>query len=490
MVDSAQVSSQDANRFVVPSWNDDAKLLAQEPSTETRVLGLGTPLTSFGLTLQDLRKSNNPGIRMLPKKWLPWLRFLGLYKLPNANWGWDYMTSVWSRISAETHKFQEKDLSGWIQKQKHGGVVPRFWIEFVVHERVPKQDAQRLDRGIWDVWYSKSIDKTLGLLRWISLVLGTFYILVIAGLTRNHQSSLQQKPSLSLLRRFLSHLLTLLKSLTVVTLILGCLHCKLENSSLSTGIRSGRKIRPTFPNVTSTRTTGNHPISLVPMAGVRRITHGRGEIQFASPDRYDVLCGTRLNSLYLWAVNHMLDYHTGNQKWRCLLREAVAPIVTSEGEHRPLAFQEQPKFIQDAIVESIMRKTKGKYLLQVPENGNFTLMTKQESRYFTRKAIMVGENQMLFLLDETVAYMIAEMRYESSLRTTPLCAIAIGVLEELLERFFDATGAPAFQIAKEQQQNRVLPILFVIGKQTQTNCVRTGMAKYLNPRSAYIEKAK
>ena len=423
-------------RFALPSWQDDKKLYAQASSSETRSLGLGTPLTSFGLTLQDLRvNSSSSAMTNIPyhnmlRRWLSWGRFLGLYKPPRANWGWDYMTSVWSRISAETHKFQENNLADWLHNQKQGGAISRLWVEYVVYDKVPKQDAQRLDRGIWDVWYSKSLEVALGCLHWISQLLGSFILLVSLGLLYNQ--NVCAKSQFMSLQRLGSALWRSVQPQILVLFLLGSAHCIVERSWLYSGIRCDNSLRPIFPNVTHFA-TDNPPISPVPMAGVRRITHGRGKIQHTTPNPHDVLFGTRLDSLHLWAINRILDYHPGNQQWQKLIQVVAVP-VQGRMFRRPLL--EQPQFLQDAIVESIVRKSKGRYLLQLPESGSFAVLTKNESRQYTRKAIMIQEDPLLFLLDETVSFMISEMRYESSIRTTPLCAIAIGVLEEIRERLF------------------------------------------------------
>lgn len=427
---------QPSYRFTLPNWQDDTKLKGQASSSETRSLGLGTPLTSFGLTLQDLRIESssstmtNVQCHNMLGRWLSWGRFLGLYKPPRANWGWDYMTSVWSRISAETHKFQEEDLADWLHSKKQGSTLSRLWVEYALYDKVPKQDAQRLDRGIWDVWYSKSLGVSLGCLHWISQLLGSFFFLVSLGLMYNQ--SVYSKSQFMSPRRVGRAFWRSVQPQIVVIVFLGSGHCIVERSWLYSGMRCGNSLRSIFPNAT-TFTTDDSPISPVPMAGVRRITHGRGNIQHTTPTPHDVLFGTRLDSLHLWAINRILDYHPGNQQWQELMQVVVVP-VQSQKNRRPLV--EQPEFLQEAIVESVVRKSRGRFLLQLPENGSFTILTKKESRQYTRKAIMVEENPLLFLLDETVSYMISGMRYESSLRTTPLCVIAIGVLEEIRERLF------------------------------------------------------
>eukprot|EP00535_Pseudo-nitzschia_heimii_P004648 CAMPEP_0197179122 /NCGR_PEP_ID=MMETSP1423-20130617/4174_1 /TAXON_ID=476441 /ORGANISM="Pseudo-nitzschia heimii, Strain UNC1101" /LENGTH=415 /DNA_ID=CAMNT_0042628987 /DNA_START=354 /DNA_END=1598 /DNA_ORIENTATION=- len=149
------ITSLDAKNFPIQSWKDERDKLIQP---ESRVLSLGTPLTSFGFTLYDLKDSL---VRMSKIRTI--LRFLGLYKPREASWGWDYATSVFSRISTETHKFKTEDLSNWLSNQrklikknkKYLSLKLRLRSKFTkwymdrIFVGMPASNKQM---GIWDSW--------------------------------------------------------------------------------------------------------------------------------------------------------------------------------------------------------------------------------------------------------------------------------------------------------------------------------------------------
>merc|ERR1712224_843875 len=149
------------------------------------------------------------------------------------------------------------------------------------------------------------------------------------------------------------------------------------------------------------------------MVGVRRITHGRGKIEFVDPTRDDILIGTRFDSLYLRVVNRFLDYHTGNRAWRKRIREA------STSTQRGIFFSKS-KVVPNVVIDSVLRNMKGNMLLQTPESGNFTVMTNSESRVFTRRALVLEQSLLLSELDRSISFIISEMRFESTLRNTVL----------------------------------------------------------------------
>lgn len=219
-----------------------------------------------------------------------------------------------------------------------------------------------------------------------------------------------------------------LKMVCVILSILGFVHSKLQSCILVRDIRSGRKVRPSFPEIAAT-TTNNKSVSLLPMVGVRRITNGRGRVEFVNPTRDDILIGTRFDSLYLRIVNRFLDYHTGNRVWRNLIREAS--VCTERG-----LFFFTNENIPTIVIDSILRKMKGKMLLQTPETGKFSVMTYGDSRIFTRRALILEHSLLLSELDRSISFMISEMRFESTLRATPIALFAVGVLEGIGERIF------------------------------------------------------
>jgi len=475
---NASISSADAKNFPIQSWVDERKKLIHP---ESRVLSLGTPLTSFGFTLYDLKDSLTSMSKLLTA-----LRFLGIYKPPNANWGWDYVTSVFSRISTETHKFKKDDLRNWLSKQRmlikrnknSLNLKLRLQSKFIewymtrVLVGMPPADKQM---GIWDSWISLSLHKGTKHFRksliWNCMVYTVISIVVAWILSTRNEHADDNDDNIPVFYRDTQHhrpennsgkseerrpysfqgalLKGFLKPFTVVcviSFIRAYVHWKLESSILVRDIQSGRKIQSSFPDMTAAM---NNPssFSLLPMVGVRRITHGRGRVEFVNPTRDDILIGTRFDSLYLRIVNRFLDYHTGNRVWRKCIKEASAS--TTRG-----FFFSAKEVIPIVVIDSILREMKGKLLLQTPETGNFTVLTNGDSRIYTRRALIVEHSFLLSELDRSISFMISEMRFESSLRTTPLAFFAVGMLEGIREIIFGESDQTRSYLFTKNKENK------------------------------------
>jgi hypothetical protein len=476
---NAPISSTDAKNFPIQSWVDERKKLIHP---ESRVLSLGTPLTSFGFTLYDLKDSLANMSKLLTA-----LRFLGIYKPPNANWGWDYVTSVFSRISTETHKFKKDDLGVWLSRQRN--LIKRNknslnlklrlqskFIEWYMNRILVGMPPADKQMGIWDSWISLSLHKGTKYFRkyliWNCMVYIVISIVVAWILSTRSEDADDNDDNIHVFdhdmqqhrpeknsgkrkeRRRYSFQGALLKGflkpfavICLISFIRAFVHWKLESSILVRDIQSGRKLQSSFPDMTAAMK--NHSsFSLLPMVGVRRITHGRGRVEFVKPTRDDILIGTRFDSLYLRIVNRFLDYHTGNRVWRKCIKEASAS--TGRG-----LFFSTKEVVPTVVIDSILREMKGKLLLQTPETGNFTVMTNGDSRIYTRRALILEHSLLLSELDRSISFMISEMRFESSLRTTPLAFFAVGMLEGIREIIFgesDQTRSYLFTKNKEDKR--------------------------------------
>ena len=495
------VASLDGKNFPIQSWKDEREKLIHP---ESRVLSLGTPLTSFGFTLYDLKNSLS---RM--SKVMTILRFLGIYKPPGASWGWDYFTSVFSRISTETHKFKAEDLSSWLSNQRKR--MKKYKSSLSLKLRMHSQFMEwYLDRifvgmpatnqhmGIWDSWISLSLQKATKYFQKV-LILSSFVYIFISILiawilsTTNEDiddeidyfdffdQDIQQRRRgesidevgkrghITLLDYMFKNLTKALKTASLILSILGFVHWRLESCILVQDIRSGMKLQYSFPKV-SERIKNHTSVSLLPMAGVRRITHGRGKIEFVDPTRDDILIGTRFDSLYLRVVNRFLDYHTGNRAWRKRIREAS--VCTKRG-----GFFSTSNLVPNVIIDSILREMKGKLLLQTPESGKFTVMTNSESRTFTRRALILEQSLLLSELDRSISFMVSEMRFESTLRATSLALFGIGMLEGMRERIFGESDHYREFPPFNQKENR--KILGSISKLFRSDHVLTPVKRYV-----------
>ena len=234
-------------------------------------------------------------------------------------------------------------------------------------------------------------------------------------------------------------ILNLLKNLCLIAMCCYFFNWRFQSSVFIRTIPT--KTRPAFPNMTAT-------VYNRPMAGVRM-----GNLEFVTPTRDDVLIGTRFDSLYLGIVNRFFDYHTGNIHWRKLVRNAAETI------DRSYIFSSLPH-AADAIIDSILYKIDGNLLLQSPESGNFTVMTRGESRLFTRRALLLEKSLLILELDRSISFMIAHFRFDANLRATPLALFSVRVLEEIRKNIFGEESSLPRSFPSEDDHQKLNTAVF------------------------------
>lgn len=389
-------------RVIVSSTRED---------TDSRILSLGTPLSSFGYTMRDLTVSSVGASTVLDA-----LRYLGLYKPANSNWGWDYTSSVLSRIASETHKFKKQDLSDWLLRTKRGSLWSRMLLKYVLSDNLPPSNKER---GVWDLWLTDSFAKSMAFFR--TFVLGSSLLLVTALLSSpKHARSVLAKK--------------IFVSCSILAVLLGGIHWQIRSSALIRGIRSGASLRSSFPH------------------------HGdRLAINSVEPSRDDVLIGTRFNSLYLGAFNRFLDSHPGNKLWLEEIRDVADARILDWGAGCLLF---------DALSSKITKRAKGKFLLQHSELGTFIELTPEAARRETKKQLLMEFSPHLHHLEQTLAYIISHLRFESSLRETTLAAVSVKVLGQLRESLFENT--------KIEQKHELHALLERAGQSLKSTKFRPG----------------
>ena len=233
---------------------------------------------------------------------------------------------------------------------------------------------------------------------------------------------------------FLNRLiLKLLKNLCVITMCCYFFNWRFQSSVFIRTIPT--KTRPAFPNMTATEYS-------LPIDGLRM-----DNLEFVTPTRDDVLIGSRFDSLHLGIVNRFFDYHTGNIRWRKLVRDAAETI------DRSYIFSSM-SHVANAIIDSILYKIDGNLLLQSPESGNFTVMTRGESRLVTRRALLLEKSLLILELDRSISFMIAHLRFDANLRATPLALSSVRVLEEIRKNIFGEESSLARSISFEDDNQK------------------------------------
>ncbi len=456
-------SSIDTKYSPIQSWVDERKILAHP---ETRTLSSGTPLTSFGSTLYDLKDAK----RIMSKLVLVF-RFFGVYKPSDSNWGWNYATSTLPRVSSEGKGFKKKDLENWLTtldtqiEEKQNSQSLKLWAEAKFLEWCKKKILSEVPEssmgvGIWNAWVSSSLKKATSYFQkclYLQCVVYAVMTLVIAYILPTTQNSTTKPHQLDTCdtgkseKRLLSSLDFILKSFSktvkricVLYFMLALMSWRFQSCTFVQDIQSRVKIRTAFPNATDSMLISSS-ISLLPTTGIRRLTHDRGMVHSVAPSRDDVLIGTRFDSLYLRSANHFLDYHTGNIIWRTFVRDFAA--YTDRG-----SFFSTTDSVPLAIIDFILRQLKGKLLLQTPEKGEFVTMTRGDAGIFTRRALILEHSLLISELDRCISYMISEMRFESILRSTPLALFSVGLLEEVRETIFGESDQTREDLAKGSEQ--------------------------------------
>lgn len=427
---------------------------------ETRVLGLGTPLTSFGYTLRDLRDAR----RTMSRLWSP-LRQCGLLKPADANWGWDFLASLPGRVAAETHRMKRDDLAGLLRRLNGEGAhwLARFLARHLLLERVP---ASREDHGIWDVWFDASLRKSIATLqRWLTTLLPVASLAIAACALvswRGPTPSAWSRP-----------LMWSLGSLAAAALLLAGVRWRAARLALVRDIRSGIKLRPAFP---LSPEGGQHRHAfLLPRAATRYNSGAFDGLAPASvtPTRDDVLVGTRLNSVYLAGMNRFMDFHQGNRRWR-----------RSMGG---LGVGGLPPFLQDAMASSIVERQlkHGRFLYQSREDGRFVEMPKAEGWRFTRRSLVASSVPLVAELDRSVSFMVSHLLVESVLRDTLLAKIAAGNLEILREQMFrEAAGKAPLPEKRVRRRKRAMFEVSTAGAN-----VADTVPKYVPPERKVVSNA-
>lgn len=463
--ENTTISSLDAKNFPIQSWEDERK---KNIFPESRVLSLGTPLTSFGYTLYDMKDS-----LVTVSSLFAFLRYFGIYKSPNTRWGWNYMNSVFSRISAESHKFKREDLSGWLssqrnfikQNRKAQSYVLRFrsritewFLRRVILGTIPHQ--KKGEYGIYDMFILLSLIKASNYFR--SLFICILIVFVLFSFTTTWISlriSYDKKhPQEKIQEFFLKGPLKLLKNIFMISMCSWFVSTRFQSSTFIRTIPE--KTRPAFPKMIST-------VSIVP----------------STPTRDSVLIATRFDSLYLGIFNRFFDYHTGNLRWRKLVREAADNLEKS------YFFSSMPH-IANAIIDSILVKIgDGNLLLQCPESGNFTVMKRGDSRIFARRSILLEKSLLLLELDRCISFMIAHLRFDAPLRSTPLALFSVKQLENIRVLIFgeDSNLARSFRLEGDPpKRNAILFKPTSLDSSTRRSSTQFRLLTRLKPSKKFV----
>eukprot|EP00934_Nitzschia_sp_Nitz4_P000041 Nitzschia sp. Nitz4//scaffold233_size31335//14167//15325//NITZ4_007950-RA/size31335-snap-gene-0.13-mRNA-1//1//CDS//3329543376//41//frame0 len=148
------------------------------------------------------------------------LHYLGIYKSPGARWGWDYTTTMFSRIAWGTYKYQRSDLIKWLGTPRSWGFLQQMFVMPFLFSEVPEEDQKK---GIWDVWYLRSLETAKGTFQSLAGVLfGIFFVIsVLAALYRDSSCFAT------------SGFVGATRNIVFGAFLLGVLHLSVENVSMN-----------------------------------------------------------------------------------------------------------------------------------------------------------------------------------------------------------------------------------------------------------------
>ena len=233
--------------------------------------------TQWGHTLADFRK---------PSKYMqqPWrlLRSLGIYKPPNSEWGWDYVTHMSARMANQNTVFFREDWND-LMEQSPFDLIPKSLLR-----KLDEMDLNKSGRELWNEFFMDALINCRVMFKDAYILFGLVYfasatfLLLIFSRRRNFYVSVA-------LSFAAAHVLTVfLAGLTVYIA---------TNSTFAKSIRFRKPF--SWPSL---------PINLAP------------ELAGTLPTREDIMIFDDMQSDYLASFNEVLEvFHPGNLAWASML---------------------------------------------------------------------------------------------------------------------------------------------------------------------------
>jgi hypothetical protein len=332
---------------------------------ETRILGQGAAYSNnwnnWGHTLDDF--ANAPDVMRQPWKTL---RALGIYRPPNALWGWDFMTTILGRMVNEEYYFTRENLEDFL---KMGGF--KYLPEFL-HDDLGEEDS------FYD-WLCGTFDLTERFLKKASVSvigaysIGTLLLLPMLGTGRFSKAFRSFKR--------IGFPLAFMYCILFISLL------ALKHTRWAKEIENGKVFHLGGTNVS---VADHEPETL--------------------PHLQDVLIETRYNSDYLGSYNHILDVaHPGNKNFREMVRQHSNEYM---GLSQPLKDQ-----LASAMVNWVGQAS-GRLLAQ-KENGAWKVLSPKAGKKACHKALLEASSPEMNLILTEISYLLSETKY-GALRGTAL----------------------------------------------------------------------
>ena len=322
----------------------------------------------WGHTWKDLQDSQ----RSMAKPFSI-LRCLGIWKPKNRNWGYDLVTSGMMRLANGQMGLHWEELPDFINT-----VVKKFGIPKIMQGRILK------NRSAWETYLRETLEKCLTVLEVVNLVVMVTYGIGVLLV------SLKTRKSIHTTRAFVGLCFTHI----LPAFYLHRIQRQIESSQWGQNVKLGRLLKEPFH---------------LPFMKIDDPSLSIGPTTL--PSNKDVLIGSRFDSKFLGSYNQWLEYHPGNTKFRSAI-SYYGPLLKS--------YRGLPDSFSEQLVNSALANISGRFLEQDWRNGQWKVMTRNETKEHVRIALILSSNQYLKTLHSSIALQLAHYRFDITVRHTML----------------------------------------------------------------------
>jgi hypothetical protein len=319
-----------------------------------------------------------------------YLRALGLWKPRGAVWGLDYFTSSTMRAAGNNNGFSIGEVDD----------AEITWLPKFLRMR-----RDEIETGVSNAWFwfmSDQIEKVLKILKKGASISILFYMAVfgVAGV-------ISTKSVNSFGPSFFVSIRRVAIICAIVVGILYTVRSTVNSTQWAKDLKARRRFSNTMANQVFFDEIKEGPTSF--------------------PNTNDVLIENRYGYKDLYAYNHMVDYHPGNQKFRAHV-DAVAISYASYPDN----FKEaSAKYIAETVIVS-----DGRFMEQGQE-ARWHWAGLETAVYLTKKALASRSMRVVGAVLEEARHLTSEMRY-GVYRKADLAFLSATFLKELTQKMLTA----------------------------------------------------
>lgn len=321
------------------------------------------------------------------------LRSLGIWKPPNANWGWDWVTTSATRIANDQNGYMFEDLLDFVEVHSIGQTIPS-WLH-----------GSTTEEGGWQMYFKETIEN----FAWFGTAIYFVMFLVLMSVTL--VIDLFEEFHKHRTKSYIKRILCLNAIIFVIT---HKVVMKLESTQYATSVREKTIFARPFVAKSDGKSNYNLHGDIIP------ITFGKNESVghrlTTVPEKNDVLLGSRFDSNSIGYYRNFLNYHPGNIRWRDLIA-TYSDLYTSYCG-LPLTFQSHIR----SIVEDEIHQ-KGRILIQ-NYYGEWIILTEEDVKDEVLHSIEIGIDTIHAALYKEIDVLSAATKHGLFTRGSPLLQIS------------------------------------------------------------------